>query len=98
MTRDFHRSRFQGWSAEWRTTWPPLASELLDLIRTTVLFDDAYDLATFLEFMKLRYEVVRVVNRFADIEVPAQIRVFVDALGRHIEPARVFQRDKMIMI
>ena len=68
------------------------------MIRTTVLFDDAYDLATFLEFMKLRYEVVRVVNRFADIEVPAQIRVFVDALGRHIEPARVFQRDKMIMI
>jgi hypothetical protein len=58
------------------TAWPPRASEVLDLVRTTALFEDAYQLVAFLAHLKKRITVVRVKNQFEGFDVadPARFR------------------------
>ena len=56
------------------TAWPPLASEILDLVRTSVLFEDAYELVAFLAHLKRRFEVVRVKNHFEGFGVDEPVK------------------------
>jgi len=71
-TWDRAKAKYEGWvdgnNVPGKIAWPPLAAELLDLIRTTVLFDDPFDLAAFLHFMKLKFKLVRVANRFENFD------------------------------
>ena len=53
---------------ESRRAWPPVAAQLTDLLRASVLFDDAYQLVAFLAFMQRRFRVVRVKNRFEHVD------------------------------
>ena len=51
-----------------RSSWPPRAAKLRDLVRGQVLFDDFYDLAVFLAAMRARYRLLSVRNRFLDFD------------------------------
>lgn len=73
-THDRAKAKFMGWPGG-ADTWPPLAAELGDLIRGTVLFEDPYELVTFLRFMQMKYKVGRVANRFENFD-PAQTNAF----------------------
>ena len=48
--------------------WPPAAVRLMDLVRASVLFEDAYELVAFLHVLMQRFTVVRVKNRFEDFD------------------------------
>ena len=44
--------------------WPPLAAEVTDIVRATVLFDCPYELACFSAYLVNTWDVVKVKNYF----------------------------------
>ena len=43
-----------------------LAAELFDVVRSTILFDDAYEMACFYHYMKQEWEMTEVRNLFVN--------------------------------
>ena len=64
--KDRAKAKYQGWRKPGEEpSWPPLAAEVTDLLRSTLLFDDPYDLVGCLEHFKRRFgRLCRVSNRF----------------------------------
>ena len=59
----------------------PAAASLIDLCRSTVVFDDPYALAAFLAFMRhLGLDIIRVKNKFSDLAEPGAENRYRDVL------------------
>ena len=60
--------------------WPPAALELTDIVSGTVVFDDPYEIVTFLAYLELHFKVVGIANGFEGLK-----------LIEDEEPQRVFR-------
>ena len=62
------RDEFLEWP-DGLTQWPPAPLEMTDFVTGTVVFDDPYEIVTFLAYLQMHFKVVRIENRFEGLEL-----------------------------
>ena len=66
-TKERARAKYLGWP-DGVKQWPPAPLELTDIVRGTVVFDDPFEMVTFVAYLALHFKLVRIANRFEGLQ------------------------------